>query len=280
MTSLTAVAPSIRLWAANPVFTAAAAVEPLSSSAGSPEVTGGWPTFPGLYFKSSRLGVPYPLRSKGWDRWRPDLNRPLFAKSVISKTAPAPQLWRSHQATLHGITMHVSELLDVLALGEHVKIMGARLPERPHFWRFPQFHLIGRFPLFAASSRHSLFQHLHHASDISFRRLAYQDMKVLRHDYVAPHDQIIFMPDFFEYLQEIIATACGTQKGLATITTTSNEMSLAGIVKTTQPLRHRLLFYPTLCCAKEWGTPCLVGEGKPGDWVGHPPNLQGIFLWD
>jgi hypothetical protein len=25
---------------------------------------------------------------------------------------------------------------------------------------------------------------------------------------------------------------------------------------------------------KQWGTPCLVEETKPGDWPGHPPDQQ------
>jgi hypothetical protein len=33
-------------------------------------------------------------------------------------------------------------------------------------------------------------------------------------------------------------------------------------------------YFATLCYAKEWGAPCLVGEEKPGDWAGHPPSAQ------
>jgi hypothetical protein len=54
-------------------------------------------------------------------------------------------------------------------------------------------------------------------------------------------------------------------------------MSLASIVKTTQTLRHRPLFYPTLCCAKEWGTPCLVWATITGRLGGPPasPEVAG-----
>jgi hypothetical protein len=54
------------------------------------------------------------------------------------------------------------------------------------------------------------------------------------------------------------------------------KMSLASIVKTTQTFRHRRLFYPTLCCAKEWGTPCVVWATKTEEigWATRQTALE------
>jgi hypothetical protein len=54
---------------------------------------------------------------------------PGRVKGIVAEAAPRPLLGREHQATLHGIAMHVAEFFHALAFGENVEIVEAFLPD-------------------------------------------------------------------------------------------------------------------------------------------------------
>ena len=58
----------------------------------------------------------------------------------------------------------------------------------------------------------ALLQHLHHDRRRGLLRFADQQMEVLGHDHVAEHDKAMASPDFFQKLEQQVATAGGAQQ--------------------------------------------------------------------
>src|SRR5215471_4049586 len=103
--------------------------------------------------------------------------------------------------------MYITQLFNMLALTEDVEIVIARLPESTHRPVLPQRHLVRARPFSAASPRNPLFQNLHRQHKRLNSRLGDQQVKVFGHHYIAPNNEIEFLPHLFENLEEQIATA-------------------------------------------------------------------------
>jgi hypothetical protein len=61
-----------------------------------------------------------------------------------------------------------------------------------------------------ALPRHPLLQDLYSYRNISIVGLANEQMEMLRHDHIADHRELIFLPDLIEDLQEQVSAGCGT----------------------------------------------------------------------
>ena len=63
-------------------------------------------------------------------------------------------------------------------------------------------------------------------------------MKVLGHDDIADHHELIALPHAFEHRQEQIAPPRRSQPCLPAVTTTGNEMQISGAIVTLKTKRH------------------------------------------
>jgi hypothetical protein len=55
----------------------------------------------------------------------------------------------------------------------------------------------------------ALLQHLHHDRRRSLLRFADEQMEVFRHDHVSEHNKAVALPDFFQKVEEQVATIGG-----------------------------------------------------------------------
>src|ERR1035437_5441011 len=62
--------------------------------------------------------------------FRFDLNDPFQPVGVMAEAAPRPILRFVYQSALHGVSVHVGQLLHALLLRPYVEVVVARLPKR------------------------------------------------------------------------------------------------------------------------------------------------------
>jgi hypothetical protein len=77
-----------------------------------------------------------------------------------------------------------------------------------------------------------------------FLRFADQQMKVFGHDHIADDHKLIAPADLFEDLEKKIAALSAAQQGLATITTTGDEMQVSGAVVAVKAPGHETRLEP------------------------------------
>jgi hypothetical protein len=157
-------------------------------------LAGGWPILSLLFVHLTHtLWVPHPsrsLRRVGFTQLtsqfpspsrplRLNLHRPYFPQRVVPETRPRPVLRSFHESTFHRVPVHVSQLLSGLI--RHIEVVVAPLPE---------LRLPSTFQLF----RGQLLQHLQRSRKRPDARLAYQQMNMLRHEYVPGNHEVIALP--------------------------------------------------------------------------------------
>src|SRR5206468_12911738 len=96
----------------------------------------------------------------------------------MPETAPRPILWTLDQSSFHGITVHISQLLDSLVITPDIEIIIAGQPERTPFGRM---ECVSRV----------LLQHLQHPRQHAAFWFANQEVNVLGHDHIAADGEAI-----------------------------------------------------------------------------------------
>jgi len=81
-------------------------------------------------------------------------------------------------------------------------------------------------------------------------RFADQQMEVFRHDHVAEHNKAVALPDFFQKVEQQVATAGSAQQGKSAVTTAGDEVQIVGTVVTFEAARHDGIL-------GQWATWCL-----------------------
>src|ERR1700691_1262641 len=97
--------------------------------------------------------------------------------------------------------MHVPQLFHPLSRRPDIEIIEARLPHM--LWSVLEFAGRGRIPAHSIlrqhTSRKSQLKSLHRGAGGSLLRFADQKMKVLRHDDIADHHELIALPHTSQY---------------------------------------------------------------------------------
>ena len=168
----------------------------------------------------------------------PEFHRSGFAQSVGAEATPTPQFRRFHQSALNGIVVHVVYLLGMFALAEDIEIIVALLPKGRWQFSLPDRYLIGDVFLSSGVARNALFENLHGHCKISLRGFGNEEMEVLRHDYIPPDNELVFLSDFFEDFEKQITTTGGGEKRLTMITTAGDEVFVAAGMKPLQTFGH------------------------------------------
>jgi len=177
-----------------------------------------------------------------------DLQRPLlkvyphrtwFSIKVRPKAAPLPMFRLLHQAPLHRIPVHVTQLLDPLAFAPDIEILESFLPDRNR-GGVPEPSLRRRSapacPLHLAGE--ALFDHLHHDRGVAHFRFRNQQMKMLWHKDVSVHDEAVLVAGLFQKGKENVAAPGRTQMRLTALAAAGYEVQIPGPVVAVQPLRH------------------------------------------
>src|ERR1044071_294167 len=63
-------------------------------------------------------------------------------------------------------------------------------------------------------------------------------MDMLRHDHIANHLELIFLPDFFKDIQEQVSARCGAEKWFSLVATTGDVVQVATSIPAAQSFRH------------------------------------------
>jgi hypothetical protein len=123
-----------------------------------------------------------------------------FAVSITAKAAPTPLLWFGDQPALHRIAVHITQLLDALALAPHIEIIEAVLPDMLN--SLTEQLLLRRCSAPANLSQEpsceTLLQRLHHFRWVAFFRLTDQKVNMLGHHHVPYDHATISLADLFE----------------------------------------------------------------------------------
>jgi len=88
------------------------------------------------------------------------------------------------------------------------------------------------------SARHSLLQHLYDDREISFLRLAQQQMNVFGHHDVTGHRELISGAHFGQNDQKHVSSACRSQERQASITSERDEVKVSRSVAAFEIFRH------------------------------------------
>src|SRR6266436_5845063 len=175
--------------------------------------------------------------------------------------------------------MHVTQLLYALALGPHVEIVEARLPN-VHGTGIPERTLTVS-PLTAGPAQHALrvqlLYQLHHFGRVSFLRFTDQK-KVLRHDDVAEDYETIAPANFFQDAHEQIATGFCVQPGFSVVTTTGYEVQSSGAVVSPEALGHeeRVNAKPRERCDGAHTRPLQKTQGAGHPWFRGRQTIPDI----
>ncbi len=99
--------------------------------------------------------------------------------------------------------MDIVELFPVLAFDAYVEVVKARLPERARQLVADECELPFSFPPSRpALARDTLLENLHDNRRVLDCRLADRQMKMLGHDDVTGHKNLVLLSGFFQNLQE------------------------------------------------------------------------------
>src|SRR5260370_4100623 len=176
--------------------------------------------------------------------------------------------------------MHVTQLLYALALGPHVEIVEARLPN-VHRTGIPERTLTVS-PLTAGQAedplRVQLLYQLHHFGRVSFLGFTDQKMKVLWHDDVAEDYETIALANFFQDAHEPIATGLRVQPGCSVVTTTGYEVQSSGAVVSPEALGHeeRVNAKPRERCDGAHTRPLQKTQGAGHPWFRGRQTIPDI----
>jgi hypothetical protein len=123
--------------------------------------------------------------------------------------------------------MEVSQLLDVLVMGQDIEVVVAGLPEVHSF----AFENLGAFSLQDAQSS---------GKGLEFR-LGQKQVDVLGHENVTEEKELVTLANSFERLLEDDAGVVVGQIGKTLITTEGNEVVVAFGLITLQTTRHQII---------------------------------------
>ena len=137
-----------------------------------------------LLFSSSRL-------SNGIDP-----NQSRFSSFIETPTTPRPILWMFHQPSHYWIGVQVVQLFLQLSRAPYIEIVEPALPEP-----FEPVPFLGkRKPQLCSCSSSPFLPH--HLRGIALRRLADQQVHMLRHDHVSDQQKRIALPHFRKNLHK------------------------------------------------------------------------------
>ena len=190
--------------------------------------------------------------------------------------------------------MHIAQLLHPLALTPHIEIVETMLPDVLRV-SAKEVLLEASAPLGQSPQyppREPLFDRLHDPGRIILLRFADQQMNVLRHDYIADHDEAIALPNLFEDAQEKITAPCVAQPGLAMVATASDEVEMLGAVVALEAGRHTFnlawkekircdanCIGPHLCKRRKGGPPACALDNAFALIEGHPPPHESELCY-
>lgn len=123
--------------------------------------------------------------------------------------------------------MHVPQLLYALPSGAYVEVIEAFLPEFPT----PLLGLVQ-----SASEPH--LQDLHYCGWVTDPRFGYEQVEVLGHHDVPDYFEAINRSNFFEDVEEQVATCRSGKKTLTVVTTAGDEMEIMISVDSVKTLSH------------------------------------------
>ncbi len=117
--------------------------------------------------------------------------------------------------------------------------------------RWPKSRLLLR--LFAVTQHlasEALFEHLYDRGLSPALGFSDEQVKVLRHDHITHHDEVIPTANLLEDLQEQVAPARSTKKRARVITAAGDEMQMSGLVTAMQVAWHgpRLALSGSVVC--------------------------------
>ena len=166
--------------------------------------------------------------------------RTNFAQSVGAEAAPAPEFRGGHQAALHRIAMQVAQFLDTFVFGPHVEIVETFLPDvlRGVLEEAGLGRVAPSPRLRQNAARKAEFESLQHRGRSLLLRLADQQVKVLGHDHVADHHELIAAAHLLENGEKPIPTGNRAEQGLPPVTATGDEMQVSSAIIALQFPRH------------------------------------------
>ncbi len=130
----------------------------------------------------------------------------------------------------------------MFALSEDIEVIVALLPEGRWQLSLPDGYLIDGLRLSSGAARNTLFENLHGDGEVSLRGFGSEEMEVLRHNYITPDNELIFVSDFFEDFEKQITATGGGEKRLMVVTTASDEVFVVAGMKPLQTFGHEGLF--------------------------------------
>jgi hypothetical protein len=113
-----------------------------------------------------------------------NMNGAGFLQKIVTKTGPAPGLWKFRQTALNRITVHVPQLLNTFVMSKDIEVVIAFLPE-------------------GAGSQASGDREFKSLQDLGkwnlrIERLAHQKMNMLRHDDITENLKVIAATSEFQ----------------------------------------------------------------------------------